>query len=188
MMRLLRRIRFMLRQNQVDGDLREELETHRVMRQRALEAAGVAPHEAAYVSRRALGNVTLARENARGIWIWPWLESVWQDAMYALRVLRRAPAFGAAIVFVMSLGIGATTGVFGLLDGLVLRSLPVYQPSQLVYFTNPSFSYPVFQEVHARGAHVLAALSAWDMTDANVEWTTELEPAPVLTASGGFYD
>src|SRR5687768_2919245 len=98
MMRLLRRIRFMWRQNQVDRELLEELETHRAMRQRALEAAGLAPDEAAWSSRRALGNVTLARENARGIWIWPWLESVWQDVMYALRVLRRAPAFGAAIV------------------------------------------------------------------------------------------
>lgn len=188
MQKLLRRIQFLWRQSQMERDLREELESHRVMRQQALEARGVEAGEASYSSRRALGNVTRAREEARGVWIWPWLESVWQDATYALRVLRRAPAFGAAIVFVMSLGIGTTTGVFSLLDGLVLKSLPVHQPGQLVYFTDPSFSYPVFQEVRARGAHVLATLSAWDMTDANVEWTTELEPADVLTASGGFYD
>jgi putative ABC transport system permease protein len=172
----------------MERDLREEVEAHRAMRQRELEAQGLPAEDASYASRRALGNVTLAREDARGVWIWPWLESVWQDAAYALRVLRRAPAFGAAIVFVMVLGIGTTTGVFSLLDALVLKSLPVQQPERLVYFTRPSFSYPVFQEVRARGSHVLAALSAWDMTDATIEWTTELEPAEVLTASGDFYD
>jgi predicted permease len=186
--RLFRRLRYFLDQRRIEAELAEEVESHHRMQQQALEAGGVSADEAYFASRRTLGNITLAREEARRVWIWPWLESVWQDATYAFRVLRRAPAFGAAIVFVMSLGIGTTTGVFSLLDGLVLKSLPVHQPGQLVYFTDPSFSYPVFQEVRARGAHVLAALSAWDMTDANVEWTTELEPAEVLTASGGFYD
>src|SRR5687768_6502069 len=111
-MRLFRRVRFFLQQRQMDRDLREEVEAHRLMRQQDLETHGVPADEAAYASRRALGNITRAREDARGVWVWPWLESVWQDAMYALRVLRRAPAFGAAIVIVMALGIGATTAVF----------------------------------------------------------------------------
>ena len=188
MMRLFRRIQFLWQQRRMDRDLREEVEAHRLMRQQDLETHGVPPDEAAYASRRALGNITRAREDARGVWVWPWLESVCQDAMYALRVLRRAPAFGAAIVIVMALGIGATTAVFGLLDGLVLKSLPVYRPEQLVYVAQPSFSYPVFRQVRARGAHVFTTVSAWDMTEAIVEWSTELEPAEVLTASGGFYE
>jgi predicted permease len=187
MMRLLRRIQSIWLQTQVERDLREELEAHRAMRQRALEAMGVPPHEAANASRRAMGNITLAREDARGVWVWPWLESVWQDVGYALRVMRRAPGFAATIVLVLSLGIGATTGVFSLLDGLVLKPLPVQRPDRLVYIGPPSYSYPLYQETAARGSHVLSSLSAWNLTDANIEWTSELEPAEVLTASGNFY-
>jgi hypothetical protein len=187
MMRLLRRIQSMWLQTQVERDLREELEAHRAMRQRALEAMGVPPHEAANASRRAMGNITLAREDARGVWVWPWLECVWQDVGYAVRVMRRAPGFAAAIVLVLSLGIGATTGVFSLLDGLVLKPVPVQRPDRLVYIGPPSYSYPLYRETAARGSHVLSSLSAWNLTDANIEWTSELEPAEVLTASGNFY-
>ena len=79
-----------------------------------------------------MGNVTLAREDARAQWIAPWLDSVWQDGMYALRMFRRAPAFTGAFVLVMALGVGATTAVFALVDGLVLRDLPVSRPDRLV--------------------------------------------------------
>jgi predicted permease len=188
MAKLLRRLVYLLQQRRIDAELAEEIEAHRAMRQRDLEARGAAPDEAGYGSRRALGNVTLAREDARAIWIAPWLESLWQDVTYALRVLRRAPAFAASIVLVMAIGVGAATGVFSLLDGLVLKSLPVRQPDRLVYFTQPSFSYPIFQEVTARGSHVFSSLSAWDLSGAAVEWTAEIEPADVLTASGNFYE
>jgi predicted permease len=185
--RFFRRIQYVFRQRQLEAELAEELEAHRAMREHQLQANGVPPDEAARASRRALGNVTLAREDARGVWIWPWLESVWQDVVYALRVFRRAPGFPLAIVVVMALGIGSTTGVFSLLDGLILKSLPVRAPNELVYFWRPSFSYPVFQEVRARAPHLFSHLSAWDMPGVHVQWSEELEPTEVLTASGDFY-
>jgi predicted permease len=135
-----------------------------------------------------MGNVTLAREDARAQWIAPWLDGVWQDAGYALRMLRRAPAFSAALVLVMALGIGATTGVFALVDSLVLRDLPVHRPDRLAYFSSPSFSYPIFREVKARSGDALASVSAWSVEHEHVAWTQELEPSEVLTASGEFYD
>ncbi len=188
MTRLFRRVRYLHRQRRLEAELAEELEAHRAMRQRDLEARGVAPEEARHASRRALGNVTLAREDARAVWVAPWLESVWQDVRYAIRILRRAPLFASAVVLVMAIGIGAATGVFSLLDGLVLRSLPVRQPDRLVYFAQPSFSYPIYQEVGIRASRVFSSLSAWDLASANVEWTTEIEPDEVLTASGNFYE
>jgi predicted permease len=153
--------------------------------QRELQA-GAADAEAA--SRRVMGNVTLAREDARAQWIAPWLDSVWQDAMYALRGFRRAPAFTGAFVLVMALGVGATTAVFALVDGLVLRDLPVNRPDRLVYFSAPSFSYPIFTGVQARSTDVLASVAAWSIEDEYVAWSQQLEPCEVLTASGGFYD
>jgi len=185
--RIIRRIQYVFRRHRYERELAEELEAHRAMRQEDFQASGLSAADAARASRRALGNVTLAREDAHAIWIWSSVESVGQDVRYALRTLRRAPAFGSAIVLVMALGIGATTGVFGLLDALVLKDLPVRQPDRLVYFANPAFGYDIYQEVRARGGHVFETLSGWDLTDAHVEWATELEPATVLSASGDFF-
>jgi predicted permease len=185
-MTFLRRLLYLLRHRRIEAEVAEELETHRLMaQQRALDSGAT---DASAASRRVMGNVTLAREDARAQWIAPWLDSVWQDATYALRMFRRAPAFTGAFVIVMALGVGATTAVFALVDGLVLRDLPVTRPDRLVYFSAPSFSYPVFTEVKARGAGVLESLAAWSVEDEYVAWTQQLEPSEVLTASGGFYD
>src|SRR4029079_5556580 len=75
------------------ADLAAEMEHHRAEAQRALEAAGMPPHPAAHESRRAMANVTLSREDARGVWISIALERAWRDAVYGLRALRREPAF-----------------------------------------------------------------------------------------------
>ena len=185
-MTFLRRLLYLLRHRRIEADVAEELETHRLMaQQRALDGGA---GDAAAASRRIMGNVTLAREDARAQWIAPWLDSVWQDATYALRMFRRAPAFTGAFVLVMALGVGATTAVFALVDGLVLRDLPVSRPDRLVYFSSPSFSYPVFTGVQAHGAGILESLAAWSVEDEYVAWTQQLEPSEVLTASGGFYD
>jgi predicted permease len=186
--RLLRRILYVLRQRRVDEELAEEIESHRAMRQQDFEAGGLTPAAAADASRRALGNATLAREDARATWIAPWLESVWQDVVYAARMLGRAPAFGASIVLVLAIGIGATTGVFGLLDSLVLRDLPVQRPDRLVYLGPPSFSHLTLREVRARGAHVFTNVAGWDIDAVTVEWAVELEPAEILFATGNFYE
>ena len=184
---LLRRLAYWLRRHELDADLDEELESHRAMKQERLEQSGMAADDASFASRRALGNVTLAREEARSVWIWPWLDGVRQDAAYALGSLRRNPGFSAALILVSALGIGATTSVFGLVDGLVLKPLPVRDPERLVYLGSPSFSYPVFTDVRRRGADIFASVFAWNLESVNVDWNGQLEPAEVLTASGDFY-
>ena len=185
-MTFLRRLLYLLRNRRMEAEFAEELETHRLLAQQRELQAGAA--DAAAASRRVMGNVTLAREDARAQWIAPWLDSVWQDGMYALRGFRRAPAFTGAFVLVMALGVGATTAVFALVDGLVLRDLPVNQPDRLVYFSAPSFSYPIFTGVQARSTDVLSSVAAWSIEDEYVAWSQQLEPSEVLTASGSFYD
>ena len=149
----------------------EELETHRLMAQQRALDNGTA--DAVAASRRAMGNVTLAREDARAQWIAPWLDSVWQDATYALRMFRRAPAFTGAFVLVMALGVGATTAVFALVDGLVLRDLPVSRPDRLVLLL------PV---VLLSGSHRgqgaapgFSSLAAWSVEDEHAAWTQQFE-------------
>ena len=142
---ILNRILSLVRHRQLEAELDEEIDFHRARQQETLQQAGLSAEEASLAARRTLGNVTLAREDARRMWIAPWADSLRQDAAYALRTVRRAPAFAASMVLVTALGISATTAVFGLLDGLVLAGLPVREPSQLVWFSSPSFSYPVFK-------------------------------------------
>jgi putative ABC transport system permease protein len=187
MMTLLRRLRYLFRQRQIEAEIAEEIEAHRLMAEGRERSRGTARGEADAASRRAMGNITLAREEARAAWISPWLESAYQDVAYALRMFRRAPAFTATLVLVLGLGIGATTAVFTLVDGLILRDLPVRSPDRLVYFSSPSFSYPIFAEVRSRSADVIESVAAWSVEDFHVAWGQELEPAGVLTASGGFY-
>ena len=187
MRRLFRQLVAMVRARRLDAELREEIETHRAMRQEQLERAGIAPDDAEAASRRALGNVALAREDARAVWIARWIDGARQDIAYALRGLARSPGFAAAMIGVTAIGIGASTSVFGLLDALVLRPLPVEEPARLVYFTRPSFSYPIFSETRARSTGVFAGLFAWNLEQAHVDWSGELEPGEVLTVTGDMY-
>ncbi|HSC28008.1 MAG TPA: permease prefix domain 1-containing protein, partial [Vicinamibacterales bacterium] len=127
---LFRRLRYVLLGR--DDDLREEMEVHRAMRQAQLEQDGMSPAEAAAASCRAMGNVALAREDARAIWLWPWLDSVRQDARYALRAIARQPGFSVIAVGTLGLAIGLNTAVFDIYSALTLRPWRAADPQRLV--------------------------------------------------------
>ena len=187
MLKLFRRLNYWMRRDEFDADLAAEIEAHRAMKEDQLRRRGIPPDEARRESRRGFGNPTLAIEDARNVWLAPWVESVWQDTAYALRMIRRNPGFAASMILVMALGIGSMSGVFGLVDALVLRSLPVREPDRLVYLARPSFSYPLFTELRARSSHFLSDLSAWSVERMYVDWGNGLEAADVLAASGEFH-
>lgn len=129
---LFNRLLYLFRRSRHDADLREEMETHRSLRQEKLEREGAAPDDADQASRRAFGNVTLAREDARGVWIGPAIESLWQDVRGGLRLLRKKPGFAAAVITTLGLGIGGTTAIFSVVDGLFLRApIGVREPDSL---------------------------------------------------------
>src|SRR5579863_6400577 len=77
-----------------------------------------------------------------------YLDALWQDARYALRTMRRTPAFTAVAVLSLALGIGANTAIFSLLDAVVLRLLPVSHPEQLV---EPIHHFPQAGEPRMNG-------------------------------------
>src|SRR5262245_39236669 len=187
MSKLFRRISYLLNRRRIEADLAEEIETHRTMKQDDLVSRGMPLGEAKYASRRELGNVVLAREDARSIWIVRWLDDLIQDTMYALRSVRRAPALSSALILVTALGIGATNSVFGILDALVLKPLPVRTPDRLAYIGPPAFSYPLYSAIRERGTDIFEQLFAWNLESFHVDWNNEIEPSEVLTATGDFY-
>ena len=132
MLKIARKIIHIVGYRRADRDLVDELEFHRALTQQHLEGSGVPPLDAACASRRALGNTTLAREDARAVWIWPWLESIWQDIVYALRSLRREPAFTLVALVALGGAIGLNTSLFTTFSAFMWRPWPVKDPDRIV--------------------------------------------------------
>ncbi len=120
-MRLLRRLRYWLRLPSQTDELIDELAFHREMVERDLVRRGMSPAAAREQARRTMGNETTMREEARAVWLSPYLEGLWQDAAYTLRNLRRQPAFTLGVILTLALGIGANAAMFGLVDRLLFR-------------------------------------------------------------------
>jgi predicted permease len=115
------------------NDVDDEIAAHIEEKTAELIDAGVPPQEARARARREFGNVGLISENSRSVWGWTWLERLAQDLRYGLRMLGRTPGFTAVAVLSLALGIGANTAIFGLLDVILFRMLPVESPEELRY-------------------------------------------------------
>src|SRR5260370_13038309 len=132
MLRLLNRLGYWLRHRRLEADLAEEIEFHRNMKQRQFEGAGLPGLEACTASRRALGNVMLAREDARAVWIWLWLASIWQDLVYGARNFRRQPGFTAVALLTLASAIGLNASLFTVFNAIAFRPWPVKDPTRVL--------------------------------------------------------
>ena len=115
----------------LDAELRGYLDemTERKIRQ------GITPVEARRQVLLEADGVDQVKEQVRDTWLGTAVEATIRDVHYAVRTLRRSPVFTVTAVLSLALGIGANTAIFSLLNAVVLRLLPVREPSQLVQFT-----------------------------------------------------
>src|SRR5690348_11899598 len=131
-MGLLDRLRNHFRQNALSREIRREMEFHLAERADDLVAGGMPLSAAQREARRKFGSLAYQSERTRDHDLFRWLDTFASDVRYALRSLRNAPAFASVAVLSLALGIGANTAIFTILNAVMLKSLPVSHPEQLV--------------------------------------------------------
>lgn len=127
-------VKSLFSKRKLDEQLTEEIRTHVTLATEANVAKGMPPEEARYAALREFGNVGQVQERTRDEHGWVWLEQTSQDLRYALRQLRRSPAFAGVTILSLALAIGANTAIFSLYHEVVVKPLPVQDPAELVHF------------------------------------------------------
>jgi hypothetical protein len=195
MRKLVRHLHYWIHRHRIEAELQEELEFHRAARQSDFETSGLSSAAAADAARRALGNTLRAREDARAVWIWPWLESVWQDVRNAARARRREPSFCLVVALTLALGVGLNATVFGMMDALLLRPFQFPDYERILVLREARRGAAELEPVAAadfldwrRQARSFETLSAWEGWGVNLTDRGEAERLQGARVAAGFFE
>ena len=125
-------IRSLLFRSRADSELDEELKFHLEMTQRKLAARGSAPVDARRQAAILFGGTEAVKEQCRDVRGTRWIEDLFQDCVFALRLLRKDRYYTIAATLALALGIGANTAIFTIFNSVALKPLPVPDPASLV--------------------------------------------------------
>ncbi len=151
----------------LEDQLAKELRFHLEQHEGDLIARGQSPEEAHRRARLAVGMPEQVKEKCRDARGTRWAEDLLQDARFAIRTFRKKPGFVLVTLLILSLGIGATTAMFAVVDGVLLRPLPFPEPDRLVRLKGHmkelgefwGFSYPTFIDLKKEARSV--QIAAW---------------------------
>src|SRR5262245_47772452 len=140
-----------------DQELEEEIRTHLELETQEKIEVGLAPEEARYAAQRAFGNTLLIQEQTREVWGWLWLEWLLKDIRYAIRGLFRSPFFTLVSVLSRRLGVGVTTGIFGIFEAIFLNAVSARNVGQLRHIEPGDYavSYRYYQYLAANNPAIL---------------------------------
>jgi predicted permease len=200
---LKRRIQMLFHRDQLQRDLEEEMRLHLELRRQQQIDRGLPLTAAARAAHLKFGNATRVRERSLMAWGSETFESFFSDIAYGTRALLRSPALTFVALLSLALGIGANTAIFSLLDAVLLRSLPVKNPQQLVLlgqgemrgigndvaFTELS-SNPYFRQFRQRNtvfSDVAGIFSLNNNGHGFVEGSNESQPITVQLVTGNYF-
>jgi len=155
--------RNLLRRESVDADLDSEVQAYFEALVDRYTAQGLSLEEARRAVRRQFGGIDQVKENVRDVRAGALIDATIQDLRYALRTLRKSPAFAFTAVLSLALAIGVNTAVYSILDAALLHPLPVREPDRLFTLStlqiqeqgkerpieDTSWSYPLYQQFRA---------------------------------------
>src|SRR6476620_9070011 len=189
------------RRSRRDDELGDELETYLAHETAERMRDGLSADEARQAALRKLGNTTQIRERVYETSSLGWIEHLAKDVRYAARLRRRSPGFAIAAIASLTLGIGANTAIFELLNAVRLRSLPVARPGELVELAivggnrgmginsgpHSILTAPLFEALH-REQQSFAGVFAWSTSDYVREGRGIARPTVrALVASGDLF-
>jgi predicted permease len=138
------RMRSLARRGRVEGELDKELRFHLEQQIEENLALGIPPAEARRAALRRLGGMAQIQEECRDMRRTNYIENLWHDLHYAMRMLAKSPGFTVVIVLTLALSIGANSAIFSVIDGVLLRPLPYPEADRIVRFFFHGATYPRF--------------------------------------------
>src|ERR1700732_1044100 len=127
-------LRALLRRSRMESEMDDELSFHIESSSKDLASSGGPQHEALRRARLAFGGIDKMKEECRDARGLNFLGTLLQDIGFGLRMFAESRPTTAILVITLALGIGANTAVFTLINGVMLRSLPVSHPEQIFFF------------------------------------------------------
>ena len=179
-----------------DERLREEIESHIASQTEENIRAGMAPKEARRHARLKFGAVEAVREDYHAEEGLPFVENLLLDVRYALRVLRKSPAFTLVALLTLMLGIGANIAVFGVLNAVLLHPLDVTDPDNLYQMRHKQWatgrllttSYPAFEDFRRRNATFSGMAGIYGYSAARLRWRNVVRRIHGDEVSGNYFD
>jgi putative ABC transport system permease protein len=193
-------LRSLLRKEQVDQELNEELSAYLDMAAAEKMKQGMSRKDALRAVHLERGNLEVTKEVVRSAGWESFVETLWKDLHHSVRLLRRSPIFTIVAILSLALGIGANTAIFQLIDAVRLRSLPVKEPSQLVTVQladktgirgHQTTVYSVLTnaiwEKLRDNQDIFSGVAAWDSNNFGLTPGGEVRLAQGLFVSGDFF-
>jgi predicted permease len=191
---LFHRCRALFRRRAVEREIDEELRFHLDRRIEAYEREGVGHAEAVRRARLEFGGLDQIKEEYRDALGVRLVDDLRQDLRLAARSLRATPVVTAALTLSLALAIGANTAMFSILNGLLLRPLPVREPERLALITDVGalprarvWSYAIWDQIRQR-PQLFDDAVAWSFTRFNLAPGGEAQFVEGLWASGRFFE